>query len=284
MDACAQVAGASRHQDGHPVSGATKATLYPRYCFHLSPTANAWCLLRVAEIHALDQHPGFEGENFFFYKNLPIKWVRVVGVVVAIEQYVNRRLYTIDDGSGRNILALVMPPAPAKPKNGSTAGEQPTETDPQDADPYADVDVGVVVDVKGGVSAFRSERQISVEKMVVVKGTAQEVVLWEKRTKFRREVLDAPWLLQEKDIRQCRRDAERPEVLEAQREKKARKQSRAREANRDDEKPLAKDTKDKTARGGDNDSNDNDAAKRMRRIQRMIREGALTGRYSALGL
>ncbi|PTB68904.1 hypothetical protein BBK36DRAFT_1192374 [Trichoderma citrinoviride] len=251
--------------------GAT-STLYPRYCFHLSPTVNTWCLLRAAEVHALDQHAGFEGECFFFYRNLPIKWVRVVGIVVAIEQYAQRRIYAIDDSSGMNISAVVTLPAPAKAKNESTtAGERPTNndaqtTDAQVPDPYADIDVGMVVDVKGGVSSFRGERQMNVVKMVIVKGTAQEVALWEKRAKFRREVLDVPWVLREKDVRRCRREAERSEA-EARAEQKRAEQKKAKKYNMDKDKDKSK-SKD-------------DAAKR---VQRMLREGASSGRFSALGL
>lgn len=227
------------------------------------------------------------GENFFFYKNLPIKWVRVVGIVVAIEQYFNRRLYTIDDCSGRNILALTTPPGAAKANNESPAGQQRTETDarsadPQEPDPYADVDVGTVVDVKGNVSAFRNERQINVEKMVIVKSTAQEVVLWEKRAKFRREVLDVPWVLREKDIRRCRREAERSEAeAEAERKKKAKKQNTAKEANSAGKKLPTRSKKAKSSRGRDESSRDYGTSKR---IQQIIRESAATGKYSALGL
>ncbi|KAL7817663.1 hypothetical protein V8C44DRAFT_355788 [Trichoderma aethiopicum] len=262
------------------------STLYPRYCFHLSPTANAWCLLRAAEVHALDQHAGFEGENFFFYRNLPIKWVRVVGIVVAIEQYSQRRIYAIDDSSGMNILAVVTYPAPAKPKNESTAGGRPTNndahtTDAQVPDPYADVDVGMVVDVKGGVSSFRNERQINVVKMVLVKGTAQEVVLWEKRTKFRREVLDVPWVLREKDVRRCRREAERSEA-EARAEQKRAEQKKAKKHSRDkDTDVIERNTKQTTRVAKNKSLVDEDAAKR---VQRIIREGASSGRFSALGL
>lgn len=203
--------------------------------------------------------------------------MRVIGIVVAIEQYVNRRLYTIDDSSGRNILAVVIPPAPAKPKNESTAGEQRTSTDakPADAqglDPYADVDVGTVVDVKGGVSAFRNERQINVDKMAIVKSTSQEVVLWEKRERFRREILDVPWLLREKDVRRCRREAERSEAEAEQ--KKAKKQRRANELKHGNAKPAARASKSKSLR-------DDSAAKR---IESIIREGASTGKYNVLGL
>jgi hypothetical protein len=39
----------------------SRPPIYPRYCFHLAPTFNTWCLLRAADVHALDQHEGFEG-------------------------------------------------------------------------------------------------------------------------------------------------------------------------------------------------------------------------------
>ncbi|KAL7938458.1 hypothetical protein V8C35DRAFT_79089 [Trichoderma chlorosporum] len=257
---------------------ATEAALYPRYCFHLSPTVNTWCLLRAAEIHALVQHAGFEGENFFFYRNLPIKWVRVVGIVVAIEQFFNRKLYTIDDSSGKTIVAVVTSPAPAsEPKSESTASKQRTNNNDQPAnaqavDPYADVDVGAVVDVKGGVSSYRDEHQINIERMTIVKSTAQEVVLWEKRARFRREVLDVPWLLRDKDVRRCRREAERSEA-EAEKAK-AKKQTGAKETRRRDVKLPTRDLKSQSSR-------DDGAAKRVGKI---IRGGASTGKYNALGL
>ncbi len=56
---------------------------------------------------------------------------------------------------------------------------------------------------------FRDEHQIKVEKMLEVKGTNGEVALWEKRAKFRAEVLETPWVLDDKAIRRCRREAER---------------------------------------------------------------------------
>lgn len=35
--------------------------LYAQYCFHLSPTLNAWCPMRVADVVRLDQYFEFEG-------------------------------------------------------------------------------------------------------------------------------------------------------------------------------------------------------------------------------
>lgn len=215
-------------------------------------------------------------EHFFFYKNLPIKWVRIVGIVVAVEQFANRRLYTIDDSSGRNIVALTASPVSAESKNESIsyelqANKEARAAELQQADPYADIDVGTIVDVKGGLSSFRDERQINVEKMVIVQSTAQEVVLWEKRTKFRREILDVPWLLRDKDIRRCRREVERSEAEKERKRMREKKQARTKET---DTKLPVRELKRKGSR-------DDGAAKRMRMI---IHENTLTGKYSALGL
>ncbi|KAG8406925.1 hypothetical protein J3459_018526 [Metarhizium acridum] len=192
---------------------------YPRYCFHLSPTANNWCLLRVSDIHALKQHAGFEGENFFFYRNLPIKWVRVVGPVVAVDDFYGRRVYTVDDSSGKCIEAMIntQPPAPVnnvaalqcQPGTAACDAAKPSALNILDPPgPYGNVDVGDVVDVKGALSTFRDEKQIKIEKLVIVKSTAQEVKMWERRSKFRHEVLDNPWILSDKEIRRCRKEAE----------------------------------------------------------------------------
>ncbi|RDA93880.1 hypothetical protein CP533_4515 [Ophiocordyceps camponoti-saundersi (nom. inval.)] len=201
---------AKRHRH-RPCTAMSKApALYPRYCFHLSPTFNSWCLLHAREIHSLEQHDGFQGqfrsrhrcssltrgpfslalpaENFFFHGNLPIRWVRVVGVVVAVDDFASRRVYTVDDSSGACIEAL-------------PGGQEQDD----------DIDVGSVVDVKGGLSLFRDEKQIKIERIKRLRTTADELVLWERRAKFRRDVLDRPWVLERVEIRRCRREAERSE-------------------------------------------------------------------------
>jgi hypothetical protein len=205
--------------------------------------------------------------------------VRIIGIVVAVEQFANRRLYTIDDSSGSTIVAVATIHVSTEAKNESAAYELRANTETRaaglhQADPYADVDVGTVVDVKGGLSTYREERQINIERLVIVKSTAQEIMLWEKRTKFRREILDVPWLLRDKDIRRCLREAERSGRKKEQnkvKEEEKKKQLRTKEA---DAKLPVRGLK---RRG----SHDDGAAKRMRMI---IKENAFTGKYSALGL
>ena len=43
------------------MSDTLEAVFYPRYCFHLAPTANAWCFLRTKDLFTLQQRNGFEG-------------------------------------------------------------------------------------------------------------------------------------------------------------------------------------------------------------------------------
>ncbi|KAF7552810.1 hypothetical protein G7046_g7292 [Stylonectria norvegica] len=206
------------------MNDASAPQIYPRYCFHLSPTVNTWCFLWAAEIHDLERHAGFEGENFYFYKSLPIKWVRIVGAVVAIDEYAGRRIYTVDDSSGACIECMVtISPAPKKEDTTAEGGKLRQKDAILNPPPmpavYADIDVGSIVDVKGGLSIFRDEKQINMEKMTALRSTAQEVTLWEKRARFRTDVLEKPWVLRSRDIRRCRKEAERSEE-EAERKKK----------------------------------------------------------------
>ncbi|KAK5995011.1 Protein stn1-like protein [Cladobotryum mycophilum] len=261
------------------MTNAGPVALYPRYCFHLSPTVNTWCLLRATEIHGLDQHPGFEGEKFYFYKNLPIKWVRIVGVVVAIDEIAGRRFYFVDDSSGATIQALISITATkvdeAESQDVGKKKEAPVDSKTsQDPESYADIDIGTVVDIKGSLSTYREERQINIEKMVLIKTTAQELVLWEKRAKFRREVLDVPWALRDKDIRRCRKEAEKSEA-DAERKKKRLKAAieggkAQRQASRSESAEVRK---------------ENSRSKsREESVQKMAQDGATKGKYNALGL
>lgn len=169
----------------------------------------------------------FEGQDFYFYKNLPIRWVRIVGLVVSIDDFAGRRVFTIDDSSGYCIEAIatytVAPktdPTRAGDSNSLHQGHadpEPSSVEPPvpkseaASPPYPDIDVGLVVDIKGRLTKFREMLQIKIEKMSHLRSTAQEVALWEKRAKFRREVLVVEWTLQDRDIRRCRKEAEQYE-------------------------------------------------------------------------
>lgn len=168
------------------------------------------------------------GQNVFFHLNHPIQWVRVAGVVVAVDEYPGRRIYTLDDSSGACIECTIEVPrtdtavaaavvaiagraglagtAKAQPKDiisTSAAGAPPKATVP------AEVDVGTVIDVKGGLALFRGYKQIKILKATVLCSTEHEVAFWEKVEQFRRDVLEKPWRLTDREVRRCRKDEER---------------------------------------------------------------------------
>ncbi|KAK4691823.1 hypothetical protein P7C71_g5261, partial [Lecanoromycetidae sp. Uapishka_2] len=86
-----------------PKSLSTTLTFYPAYCFSLSPTYNTWARLTAADVHALHERPGFEGQKLYFHLNHPIKWVRLVGVIVAFEILPTLWIMILDDSSGATI-------------------------------------------------------------------------------------------------------------------------------------------------------------------------------------
>ncbi|RYP92834.1 hypothetical protein DL770_001005 [Monosporascus sp. CRB-9-2] len=191
------------------MTSAEPPVFYPQYCFFLSPTFNKWCPLRATDIHDLASHPGFEGQDVFFSLNHPIKWVRVVGVVVAVDAFHGRRVYTVDDSTGQCIECSVEVPKP--PKTGARDEDPARNPAAADAaqdtvsDVPADIDVGMVVDVKGRVNLFRDRKQIKILKVQRVGSTEREVQFWNKIVDFRRDVLCRPWVLDRRDVRQAKK-------------------------------------------------------------------------------
>ncbi|KAH7175579.1 hypothetical protein EDB81DRAFT_770334 [Dactylonectria macrodidyma] len=245
-----------------------KPAIYPRYCFHLAPTVNSWCFLHAIDVNNLEQHAGFEGENFYFYKNLPIKWVRVVGVVVAIDELKGLRIFTVDDSSGACIQCTI--PIPATAMDGAAPQEEKGAALPT----YMDIGVGSVVDVKGGISFLFEDRRITIEKMVVVKSTALEVVLWEKRNRFREDVLDKPWVLRSRDIRKCKQEAEQNESKAERKRKRLKAMIEGRAAEQSAESPAEEPKAGSEKQPGITRSLD---------LRQILQQGG-AGKYDALGL
>lgn len=192
--------------------------LYPQHCFKLSPTVNTYPHLLASDIDALTTHSGFHGQNLFFHLNHPIQWVRIAGIVVAVDEYPGRRIYTVDDSSGACIECLVDIPradaaltaavAVAKLDSKSTTKAGLATPAPKRVVPE-EVDVGTIIDVKGGLSLFRGNKQIKILKVTILRSTEQEVAFWEKTQKFRRDVLEKPWQLTDKEVRKCRKEEEK---------------------------------------------------------------------------
>ncbi|KAJ2898013.1 Protein stn1 [Zalerion maritima] len=208
----------------------TAPEIYPQYCFSLSPTISTWAFLHASDIHqTLTSIPGFEGQNIYFYRTHPLKWIRVSGLVVAVDDYKERRIYTLDDSSGANIECVVrkpspelegatgpngkkLPPIPRIPRPGGK--REPVVTIPAPSNLLKDeeVDVGTILDIKGTISVFW-ERQITAVRMVILRTTEQEVDVWEKRNQFYEETLLKPWVLDPRVVEKLKRRAERGHKL-----------------------------------------------------------------------
>lgn len=211
--------------------------IYPQYCFHKSPTITTWCRLRTSDIAKLWSPPGFEGQDVFFYNNHPIKWVRIAGVVVAVDEYTVdessvRRVYTVDDSSGINIecvaqLAAKQPRQLAlDAPSADFVAQQRQEQQPQQQqqkDPF-DLDLGQVVEIRGGLKLFRTRYearlQIKIEKVKPLPSTQHEVDFWKETAKLHEETLSRPWVLDERVLRRCRRKAEEDDLRATKKKKK----------------------------------------------------------------
>jgi len=157
--------------------------------------------------------------------------VRIAGVVVAIDEFEGRRVYTVDDGSGETIECVVKVAQPSPPGLSGIPAARPeahaakaTATEPnQQQVPIidGDIDVGHVLDIKGSVKllVFRNIRQIHAEKIIHLRSTEREVQFWEKLTQLRVEILDHPWVLDRREIRRCRKEADGHDERRAKRQK-----------------------------------------------------------------
>ena len=97
--------------------------------------------------------------------------MRLVGIIVAFDEYPNRWIFQLDDSSGSTIEVTC--PRTVLPNLGITVvGREETRLQSlrsktilgNDID-MAGIDLGIVVKVKGGLNEFRGEKQITVERI-----------------------------------------------------------------------------------------------------------------------
>lgn len=133
------------------------------------------------------------GQNIYLHLNHPIKWIRLVGVVVALDFIPNRWLIQLDDYSGATIeLTCLHQMAVASTTDGKTDLSDQALLTSRKTNINSDngreerkqigvtatgrtvdltgVDVGAVVKVKGGVGLFRGEKQILLERICTCRG------------------------------------------------------------------------------------------------------------------
>jgi hypothetical protein len=193
----------------------------------------------------------------FHHGNHPIKWVRLTGVVVAVDDYTGKKVYTLDDSSGACIECVCVAPAPLPPivwptitipghlnqiaslsraieagqdvkekGKGKEDGEKGRKKEPSVEDPnvpWEEIDVGIVVKVKGRVGRnWMGVMQVEVIKVEVLGCTDMEVRCWNEVMAFRRDVLEKAWVVEKDEEEKCLRRRER-ELRHRRKEGKSKK-------------------------------------------------------------
>ncbi|KAH8765842.1 hypothetical protein BGZ57DRAFT_767529 [Hyaloscypha finlandica] len=266
-------------------------TIYPDYCHALSPTIGKWVPLRATDIHGLQKmliaHLGKTERPLFHYQNHPIKWVRVTGVIVAVDEYPGKNVYTVDDSSGMCVECVCVAPVPA-PKMGTigrkgNGGDKTAPSVQEPIVPWDLMDVGTVIKVKGRIGDFWKQRQVEVVKVEVLWSTDQEVKCWNEVMDFRRDVLGKHWVVSRAEEEKCRRARERELRGKGKRDK-----GKDREEKRKEER-------DEVRRKKEIERREEEAKRRKERNEAMNAQNkvnypslaarrAAAGKYDALGI
>ncbi|KAJ5594864.1 uncharacterized protein N7459_001072 [Penicillium hispanicum] len=238
---------------------------YPAFCFKASPTHSAWVKMAAADVHRLQRLKGFEGQRIFFYKNHPIRFVSVVGLIVARTEVPRRTILTLDDSSGMTLditvlqskpndktptataqaqtsASHVQPQAP-RPSNTVRTGLDTAEDTPDLLQPGQPVHLsatnesiidiaqlvpGTMVKVKGTLSRFRDTMQLNLERFALVRDTNAEMQFVDERLQFLVRVLAVPWVLLGEEVEQLRRDAEQGDLKAVEERRRAERKMKRR--------------------------------------------------------
>ncbi|KAJ6008424.1 hypothetical protein N7540_012400 [Penicillium herquei] len=226
----------------------TDHVIYPAFCFKASPTHFAWVKMSVADVHRLQKPRSFEGQRIYFYKNHPIRFVTIAGLIVSKAEVYRRTILTIDDSSGA-ILEVVIPHSsdpqhqPSSSIKQAESSQSKSNTDGQaepasqedftldakDTKPNSGVAIaqhvhvsttdqsiidisdlvpGTMVKVKGTLTSFRGIIQLNMERFHILRDTNAEMVFLNERLQFLVEVLSSPWVLSDEEIEILRREGE----------------------------------------------------------------------------
>ncbi|KAL9005537.1 MAG: hypothetical protein Q9188_001698 [Gyalolechia gomerana] len=225
-----------------------------------------------------------EGQNTYFHLNHPIRWIRLVGVIVALDVYPNRVAMTLDDSSGLTIDVFCRKEINTAPVTDTTVdrhgaiklnsicdkenGGHVYTTNEGYKINLRGIDVGSVVKVKGGISEFRGEKQLTLERICVfapdqstvpymltftlkarVHTTSDEARAWAENAAFYRDILSRPWIVSERKQQRAKVEAEGlAREWEARRNRKRRKkeleEKREHKAKMEEQRHLDKSRRD----------------------------------------
>jgi hypothetical protein len=169
----------------------------------------------IMSVLALSFADACVGQHLYFYLNHPIRYVCVVGVVVAIDDInIWYTVLTIDDGSGANIEVKIVRIPP--PEKNATYSSPETQIENVRIISQLGVfevmvgnqalDIGSVIKAKCTISEFRGVKQLEIKRVWVINTTNEELQAWAEVATFKRDVLSKPWHLSTVEARKIKHD------------------------------------------------------------------------------
>lgn len=235
-------------------SASTLAPLLPLNLYHLSPTIQKWCALRCADIATLKTRGVYyENKPIHHYLNHPIRYIKLIGLVASIDDFLRCRVYTIDDSSGVCIECVALlppPPPPSKPSSSTTtttiststanppttqiqAPSEPSVNQPQI--PWDTISECKIVRILGVMGTYMTMPRLQIVKMGVVESTDVERKWWDECAGLKDPsmgILGMEWVVSEEEIERWKRRERRRKAREVEREGQRTKRIDKREGSR----------------------------------------------------
>ena len=133
----------------------------------------------------------------------------ITAPIVSIEDVASKyALITLDDGSGATIIIKVARLAPEI----ASSLECPSNTTVDNVNVHVKLgtfdvevdgqilDIGSIVKAKCTIDEWKGVKQLDLAKIKVIRSMAEEINEWEEVAKWKREILDQPWVLDDKHL------------------------------------------------------------------------------------
>lgn len=175
--------------------------------------------LFASDIQALRSESAFLSQHIYFHLNHPIRYVRIVGVIVGITE-INLRytVLTLDDGSGATIEVKIIRrtaneyaalESQSQPVSNTTISNLHIISQLGRFEILVDgeeIDIGTAVKAKCTISEFRGEKQLEMKRVWVVKSTDEEARNWRETAVYKKEVLSTPWHITREEHRRIKKE------------------------------------------------------------------------------
>ncbi|GJP91020.1 hypothetical protein CBS115989_2387 [Aspergillus niger] len=209
---------------------------YPAYCFKASPTHFTWVKMAAVDVLRLKRRPEFPDPKIYFYKNHPIQYISLLGLITSRTEFPTVTILTLDDSSGVTLDVVVQKATPNSTPSSTlptsftpTQHISPTTSLALDISPYAP---GTFAHLKGTISTFRGVNQLQLERVFPVRDTNAEMRFLDQRSRFLVEVLDVPWRLGREEVERLRRELDMDEEEEEERVRRKRRRREERDRRR----------------------------------------------------